>query len=395
VDSPWETFELPVINSSLSAGVDVGSAAELRANQEPPVVYNGQFPRHHGFVLTPEEASQLIAADPRNRDVVHPFLIGAEMLTHGAPQRWVIDFQKRDLFEARSYAAPFEHLLPRVLPRVTELAEKEKAKSGKSTGQDQPWLKMWWQFFRCRKELIDRITGGYESGRTRGSVAQVGIEGMATVSTLSAEEAIVAAGAKVKAGGLPRYMACCEVTKRPIFCFIDPDIRPDHTLEAFVFADDYSFGVIQSDLHAQWFKAKCSRLKGDFRYTPKTVFDTFPWPQTPTKAQIAEVAAAAVALRALRREIGKRLGYSRRALYLTLEEPGANPLREAHTRLDTAVHAAYAMPKAADPLTFLLTLNLTLAAKEKAGEKITPPGLPLPDAGHAPFITEDCVRPLL
>ncbi len=187
-------------------------------------------------------------------------------------------------------------------------------------------------------------------------------------------------------------MACCEVTKRPIFCFVASDIRPDHTLEAFVFADDYSFGVIQCDLHAQWFKAKCSRLKGDFRYTPHSVFDTFPWPQSPTKGQIAEVAAAAVALRAKRREKMDQLNYSLRALYRTLEEPGANPLREAHTRLDTAVRAAYAMPKAADPLAFLLTLNLTLATKEKAGENITPPGLPLPETERAAFFTDDCVR---
>ncbi len=120
--------------------------------------------------------------------------------------------------------------------------------------------------------------------------------------------------------------------------------------------------------------------------------DTFPWPQTPTPAQIAKVAAAAVALRALRREIMARLGYSLRALYRTLDTPGANPLREAHTRLDTAVRAAYAVPKAADPLAFLLALNLTLAAKEKAGEKITPPGLPLPEGEHVNFITSDSVK---
>ena len=126
-------------------------------------------------------------------------------------------------------------------------------------------------------------------------------------------------------------------------------------------------------------------------YTSSTVFDTFPWPQTPTKSQIAEVAAAAVALRALRREIMAKHGYSLRALYRTLDTPGANPLREAHTRLDTAVRAAYAMPKAADPLAFLLTLNLTLAAREKAGEPITPPGIPLPDAERASFITGDCI----
>ena len=349
VDSPWETFQLPIINASLSTGFDVGDAEELRANQEPPFVYNGQFPRHHGFVLTPEKAAQLIAAAPCNREVVHPFLIGAEMLVNGAPQRWVIDFQKRDLFDARSYAAPFEHLSKYVLPRVSELAEKEKAKSGKSTGQDQQWLKTWWQHFRSRKELIDRIAK------------------------------------------LPRYMACCEVTKRPIFCFIDSNIRPDHTLEAFVLADDYSFGIIQSDMHWQWFKAKCSKLTGRFRYTPESVFDTFPWPQAPTKKQIAEVAAAAIALRGLRREIMTKLDYSLRELYRTLEEPGTNPLRDAHARLDTAVRATYGMPDTADPLACLLELNLALAAKEKNGDPITSPGLPLPPADHAAYITDDCV----
>ena len=88
-----------------------------------------------------------------------------------------------------------------------------------------------------------------------------------------------------------------------------------------------------------------------------------------------------------------KLGYSLRVLYRTLDTPGANPLREAHTRLDTAVRAAYAMPKAADPLALLLALNLELAAKENAGEKITPPGLPLPEAERASFITDDCIHP--
>ena len=128
------------------------------------------------------------------------------------------------------------------------------------------------------------------------------------------------------------------------------------------------------------------------RHTSDTVFDTFPWPQTPTQGQIAEVAAAAVALRGLRREIMGKLGYSLRALYRTLEEPGANPLREAHTRRDTAVRTAYAMPANADPLAFLLALNLTLAAKEKAGEKITPPGLPPSESERSDFVSNDCVR---
>jgi hypothetical protein len=75
-----------------------------------------------------------------------------------------------------------------------------------------------------------------------------------------------------------------------------------------------------------------------------------------------------------------------------VSEPGDNPLRTAHARLDTAVRAAYAMPKPADPLAFLLALNLELAEREKAGNPITPPGIPLPDKERAAFITEDCIR---
>lgn len=75
------------INSTLSDQTDVSQAAFLTCNAEPPCVYNGQFPRHHGFVLEPTEAAKLIDKDEANREVVHPFLIGAEMLTHGAHQR--------------------------------------------------------------------------------------------------------------------------------------------------------------------------------------------------------------------------------------------------------------------------------------------------------------------
>jgi hypothetical protein len=47
-----------------------------------------------------------------------------------------------------------------------------------------------------------------------------------------------------------------------------------------------------------------------------------------------------------------------------------------------------------DSLAFLLELNLACAAKEKTGEKITPPGLPLPPDQHAEFVTPDCIEAL-
>jgi hypothetical protein len=93
------------------------------------------------------------------------------------------------------------------------------------------------------------------------------------------------------------------------------------------------------------------------------------------------VADAAVALRQMRRETMTKLDWSLRDLYRSLEEPGANPLR-----------AAYGMGKNDDILTHLLALNHACAEKEKSGQKITPPGLPLPPEEHAAFITTDCIE---
>jgi hypothetical protein len=71
-----------------------------------------------------------------------------------------------------------------------------------------------------------------------------------------------------------------------------------------------SFGILQSAIHWSWFIATCSKLKSNFRYTPESVFDTFPWPQKPKHEDIKAVAEAAVTLRALRQETMRKLNYS-------------------------------------------------------------------------------------
>jgi hypothetical protein len=343
--------ECDFINSTLSDQSDVSSATVLRCNTEPQQVFNGQFPRHHGFVIEPDEAKKLLEADPKNREVVHPFLIGQELVTSGKPERWVIDFQKMDILQAQSYATPFAKIRETVLPHIEEYARKEREKTGLETGQDQTWLKNWWQHFRCRKELVDRV------------------------------------------GQFQRYIVCSGVTKRPIFSFVSSDIRPDHALFAFAFQDDYSFGVMQSSAHWLWFITKCSKLTERFRYTPESVFDTFPWPQTATVKQIDAVAAAARELRRVRAEALPKMKGGLRALYRTLELPGANPLKDVHAALDTAVLTAYGFTAKKDLLAQLLALNQEVAAKIEKGEPVTAPGVPqnYPDAKK--LVTGDCIRP--
>ncbi len=191
---------------------------------------------------------------------------------------------------------------------------------------------------------------------------------------------------------LGKYVACSGVSKRNIFEFICSEITPNASIIAFLFNDDYSFGIIQSSIHFEWWKAKCSTLKGDFRYTANTVWDTFPFPQTPTEAQIKKVAAAAKALRDARNKAMKDHVMSLRDLYRLLEQPGKNHIRDLHTTLDKAVMEAYDFNEDEDLLTQLLALNLQVAQNEKDGKPVQPPGLPGFITNKDEYVSDDCVR---
>jgi len=105
------------------------------------------------------------------------------------------------------------------------------------------------------------------------------------------------------------------------------------------------------------------------------------------------VATAARELRRVRAEALLKMNGGLRALYRTLELPGANPLKDAHAELDAAVLDAYGFSVKKDLLAQLLALNQEVAAKIEKGESVTAPGVPpnYPDAKK--LVTEDCIRP--
>lgn len=362
LDSPWEIIESDVINSSLSASIDLSGAVRLQANIDSGACYQGQTHGHEGFLLTESDAETLIKKEPASRAVVFPFLTADEMLgvVGSVPHRYVIDFHPRDIMAARAFKQAFQRVETLVLPTRQQAAAEETARNKKALDANtkakvnlhhRNFLNRWWLLSYPREELIKRLAP------------------------------------------LPRYICCGRVTKRPIFEFLKASIHPNDALQVFPLADDYSFGMLQSGIHWAWFTAKCSTLTERFRYTSDTVFDTFPWPQAPTLQQAQAVAAAAVELRALRRRVMAENQWSLRDLYRTLELPGKNPLRDAQDRLDAAVRAAYGMKPNADPLAFLLTLNREVAEREKASEPVTAPGLPPCVTDPAPFITTDCIQP--
>ena len=181
------------------------------------------------------------------------------------------------------------------------------------------------------------------------------------------------------------------MTKRPIFAFINAAVRPGDALQVFIFADDYSFGILQSSTHWQWFVAKCSKLTERLRYTPESVFDTFPWPQAPSEKQIDAIAAAGREIRRIRSDALASLSGGLRALYRTLDLPGKNPLRDAHAALDATVLAAYGFSAKQDLLEQLLALNTEVADRLRDHHPVTAPGIPASHSQPDTLLSGDCL----
>ena len=93
--------------------------------------------------------------------------------------------------------------------------------------------------------------------------------------------------------------------------------------------------------------------------------------QAPARRRVEEDAASIT----LRTKLAAIKG-GLRALYRTLELPGANPLKGAHAALDAAVLAAYGFSAKKDLLAQLLELNLAVAQRLENAEAVTPPGIP-------------------
>lgn len=100
----------------------------------------------------------------------------------------------------------------------------------------------------------------------------------------------------------------------------------------------YHFGVLISVMHMAWMRQVCGRLKGDYRYSNKLVYNNFPWPVGPSKALMERVETCAQAV------LDTRQPYLNTGNTLAdLYDPNTMPpdLLKAHHALDKAVDTCY------------------------------------------------------
>jgi type II restriction/modification system DNA methylase subunit YeeA len=356
-----QVHSLEFINSSLSLFTDVSKALSLPTNKKPKKCFKGQKHGHASFLVDKSAALKFIGADKKNSDVLKPYLIGDELVsaTGSQPSRFVIDFSALDIIQSSKYKQLFKIIEDEVLPVRKRDAEKEKTQNdellkknprARVSNSYQQYFSTWWQIIGKRQDLLKEFKS------------------------------------------LKRYIACSEVSLRPIFEFISTEIRPNATINVFTFDDYYSFGIIQSNLHWLWWTNKGSTLGETYRYTNDPVWDTYPWPQKITQNQAEKVAEAAMNLHKERTRTLRDNKMSLRELYRLLEQPGKNPIKDLHSTLNKAVIEAYGFDEKKDLLAQLLELNLSIANNEQNKISVQGPGWPESIKGKEKFVTDDCVE---
>jgi len=245
-----------------------------------------------GFTMSPEEAQALIAKDPRNAEVLFPYLGGEDLNqspTQVAP-RWIINFFDWPEEKAREY------------PDCFTIVE-EKVKPGRETNRRKQRREYWWRY-------AERAVGLYR-----------------TIAPLE------------------RVLAMALVSKPVLPVFVRSGQVLSHKTVVFAYDDDFHFGVLTSGFHYRWAVRHSSSLETRTNYSPSDVFVTFPQPpHSDTIASVGETLDACRSSLMADRMLGLTDVYNLVHDPTGRSDERIRQLRDLHVRLDLAVRDAYGWP---------------------------------------------------
>lgn len=267
------------ISPYLTEGSDTFVAASKDALCAVPKMIFGNQPRDGGhFILTEEERTAILTAEPLLEKWIHPYM-GADEFIKG---------KKR-------YCLWLVHATPAEIKKSKILYEKVEAVR---------------QF---RLESKAKTTNGY--AKVPNCFAQMtqpeNVDYLIIPSVSSERRKYVPIG----------FLSANTISSNAV------QIIPSATL--------YHFGVLTSNVHMAWMRTVCGRLEMRYRYSKEVVYNTFPWP-TPTEEQKAKIEQTAQAI------LDARAMYPDCSLADLYDEVTMPPeLRKAHQQNDKAVMQAY------------------------------------------------------
>lgn len=98
----------------------------------------------------------------------------------------------------------------------------------------------------------------------------------------------------------------------------------------------YHFGILTSEMHMTWVRQVCGRIKSDFRYSNKLVYNNFPFPENVSEKIKNDISKKAENILDVREKY-------KDATLADLYDQDTMPidLRKAHEELDKAVDLCY------------------------------------------------------
>lgn len=119
--------------------------------------------------------------------------------------------------------------------------------------------------------------------------------------------------------------------------FEDKDVIANDSLLIIPNATKYEFGILESKVHMIWMKTVAGRLKSDYRYSAKIVYNNFPWPTVTNSQKLAIEQTAQNILNARQEYPDSSLATLYNPLLMQAD------LRKAHKANDKAVLSAYGL----------------------------------------------------
>lgn len=298
-----DDVEAPAISSALRVpGKLDGRPKPLVSNSGK--VIEGAKAMGMGFVLDEAEARSLIKVDPKNRDVLFPFLTGQDLNSRAdqTPSRWTIYFFNWPLDRQSApagYNGPVAADYPSCLSTVEERVKPERLSYPPDSSWNRSLRDRWWLYGLPRPALLHAMNGK------------------------------------------ERVLVRSAVSNLNCFAFCDTRWVFSHATKVFIFDDFGSFAFFQSDIHTVWLEEYASRMKSDIRYTPETCFDTLPLLALPPS-----LAPLGQGYYDLRRQIMQTRQEGLTKTYNRFHDRGEKsdhivPLRALHVEMDQAVAAAY------------------------------------------------------
>jgi hypothetical protein len=280
-----------VTGISRMLGSEQDELSRPRKLDRKKLAFQGQIFLGDGFLISQEEASEIIKKSPSEADVLFPFLNAQDL--NSSPNRegdrWIVDMGNRERREAQAFPFCWKRLEDLVKPERQKLNKKKYPKR----------VEYWWQHVSASTEM-QRLVGEIDF-----------VVAIPSVSKLC----------------LPARVNAAHVFGHAL------NICP---IDSFAF-----FAVMTSWIQRSWAQWWGSSMQDRFRFSISDCFDTFPFPEA-TK----ELENLGRKLDSLQRKLAIQRDIGLTKLYTLVNTPSCTDddvveLREVHEQIDKEVVSAY------------------------------------------------------